>query len=72
MNQTRITVLELYCGFKGWQGGTIHQAKSDFLSLTASGRLSFLTILNQNKNNLPPHAVWDVQWFVNNAGDLLR
>ena len=27
------TILELYCEFKGWQGGTIYQALADYQAL---------------------------------------
>lgn len=27
-----MTTLDLYCAFRGWQGGTIHQALADFKS----------------------------------------
>jgi hypothetical protein len=35
------TTLQLYCEFKGWQGGTIHQALSDFAALPMSDKDKF-------------------------------
>lgn len=32
------TCLDIYCDFKGWQGGTIHQAQEDFAQLSFEER----------------------------------
>jgi hypothetical protein len=36
-----MTTLDLYCSFRGWQGGTIHQALADFNSLTRTQQDEF-------------------------------
>jgi len=35
------TLLEQYCEFAGWQGGTIHQAIEDFKARTSKERDAF-------------------------------
>ena len=37
--------LQLYCNFKGWQGGTIHQAMEDFKNLPMAEKDKFCGIL---------------------------
>ena len=39
------TVLQLYCDFKGWQGGTIHQCFSDFLTLGMADKDRFCNMV---------------------------
>jgi len=47
-----ITVLSLYCDFKGWQGGTIHQVMSDYDLLPVKDKQQFCAILRDNVNNI--------------------
>lgn len=47
-----ITVLSLYCEFKGWQGGTIHQAITDYDDLPVKEKQEFCNILSANKKYL--------------------
>lgn len=47
-----ITILSLYCNFKGWQGGTIHQAIEDFDRLDAKNKKKFCDIVEANKKHL--------------------
>lgn len=39
-----MTTLSLYCTFRGWQGGTIHQALADFKALPMNSKDSFCSI----------------------------
>jgi len=43
-----MTTLDLYCAFKGWQGGTIHQALEDFRSLPLARKDDFCNTLMAN------------------------
>jgi len=46
MANDKVTVLDLWCSFRGCQGGTIHQAKHDFEHvLTKKERDTFCGIL---------------------------
>lgn len=44
-----ITILSLYCDFRGWEGGTIHQVIEDFDSLDVKEKVAFCNIISENK-----------------------
>lgn len=47
------TVLELYCEFAGWQGGTIHQALTDYLARPLAERDRFCNqVFNHGLGNV--------------------
>jgi hypothetical protein len=61
-----MTTLDLYCKYKGWQGGTIHQAKQDFSSLPSREKFDFVSILKENKQDCSDY--YDqFPWFFNTA-----
>ena len=59
-----INTLELYCKFKGWNGGTIHQAMEDFSSLTKAEQDKFCGILVDTM--LENTDINGVSWFMEN------
>jgi len=63
MNKTTNT-LHLYCKYKGWSGGTIHQAMKDFVKLPKEEKSAFCDILIKNMfNNTDMHGA---EWFIKN------
>ena len=47
------TVLDLWCEFRGQQGGTIHQAKHEFrYDLTTAERNKFCSLLLNNSDTM--------------------
>ena len=52
--------LDLYCDFKGWQGGTIHQALADFRALPVASKDAFC---NRAMRHLDAGTLADVETF---------
>ena len=44
----KTNTLELYCKFRGWQGGTIHQAVRDYEALPLEQKHDFCILLVRN------------------------
>lgn len=55
-----MNVLDIYCKFKGWQGGTIHQAMEDFQTLDIKEKDKLCGMLVDNLMSLtdPINARW--------------
>lgn len=51
-NDTSKTVLQIYCEFKGWQGGTLEQALSDFKNLPMEQKDRFCGLLVDNMGDI--------------------
>lgn len=55
------TTLELYCEFKHWQGGTIHQCISDYQTLSMNEKDKFCNMVF----NFGTANVTDLETFAN-------
>jgi hypothetical protein len=56
--------LGLYCKFRGWQGGTIHQAMEDFNRLPLKEKDKFCGIL---VDTMPDNTdLQGLKWFMEN------
>lgn len=66
MSSEKTNILEQYCRFRGWQGGTIHQAKEDYRALPVQQKYDFCLILIRVLLDLTDQE--GVAWFV----DLLQ
>ncbi len=51
-NGERLTAMDFWCAFAGWQGGTIHDAIFDFKALTDTDRDRFCGWLVDNISHL--------------------
>lgn len=60
MNKTN--TLSLYCQFIGWDGGTIHQVKDDFLTLPQASKDTFCNRLMDNMTEISD--IENLQWFM--------
>lgn len=49
---TKKTVMDFWCGFRHYQGGTIHDALREFSTLTEKERDTFCGILVDNMANI--------------------
>lgn len=59
------TTLQLYCEFKKWQGGTIHEAMKDFHDLDMSDKDKFCNkVFNFGLSNVSD--IHTFKWFTNN------
>jgi len=68
-----MSVLQQYIDFKGWQGGTIHQAKEDFKSLSIEDKDRFCGRLNQILYMLSTASdLSAAQWFMEERNNYLE
>ena len=56
--------LELYCTFRGWKGGTIHQAMDDFTNLELEDKDKFCGILVDTMFDNTD--LYGMNWFMEN------